>query len=155
MHTYDLNHLFLQKQHVDQNGKPAVRLLWAGRFLKLKHPEYALRAAKYLAQQGISFHLDMVGGGALEESLRKQAADWHLGHCITFHGFQPPQNVRRFMEEANIFLFTSNYLEGWGAVLNEAMNSGLCGRGGEWHRGSAVSCKAWAQWAGLQDGTFI
>lgn len=123
MHTYDLNHLFLQKQHVDQNGKPAVRLLWAGRFLKLKHPEYALRAAKYLAQQGISFHLDMVGGGALEESLRKQAADWHLGHCITFHGFQPPQNVRRFMEEANIFLFTSNYLEGWGAVLNEAMNS--------------------------------
>lgn len=123
MHTYDLNHLFLQKQHVDRNGKTVVRLLWAGRFLKLKHPEYALRAAKYLAQQGISFHLDMVGGGALEESLRKQAADWHLGHYITFHGFQPPQNVRRFMEEANIFLFTSNYLEGWGAVLNEAMNS--------------------------------
>jgi len=123
MHTYDLNHLFLQKQHFDQSGKSEIRILWAGRFLALKHPEYALRAAKYLAQQGISFHLDMVGGGALEESLRKQAADWHLGHCITFHGFQPPQNVRRFMEEANIFLFTSNYLEGWGAVLNEAMNS--------------------------------
>lgn len=123
MHTYDLNHLFLQKQHFDQSGKPEIRILWAGRFLALKHPEYALRAAKYLAQQGISFHLDMVGGGALEESLRKQAAEWHLGHCITFHGFQPPQNVRRFMEEANIFLFTSNYLEGWGAVLNEAMNS--------------------------------
>lgn len=42
---------------------------------------------------------------------------------MTFHGFQPPQNVRRFMEEADIFLFTSNYLEGWGAVLNESMNS--------------------------------
>lgn len=123
LHTYELDHLFLRKQHFDPDGKPEIRILWAGRFLKLKHPEYAVRAAKYLARQGISFHLDMVGGGALEEELKKQAADAHLEHHITFHGFQPPQNVRRFMEEANIFLFTSNYLEGWGAVLNEAMNS--------------------------------
>ena len=28
------------------------------------------------------------------------------------------------MEEASIFLFTSDRYEGWGAVLNEAMNSG-------------------------------
>ena len=28
------------------------------------------------------------------------------------------------MEKANLFLFTSDYNEGWGAVLNEAMNSG-------------------------------
>lgn len=123
LHTYELDHLFFRKQHFDPDGKPEIRILWAGRFLKLKHPEYAVRAAKYLAQQRISFHLDMVGGGALEEELKKQAADAHLEHHITFHGFQPPQNVRRFMEEANIFLFTSNYLEGWGAVLNEAMNS--------------------------------
>ena len=27
------------------------------------------------------------------------------------------------MECADVFLFTSNYLEGWGAVLNESMNS--------------------------------
>lgn len=35
-----------------------------------------------------------------------------------------PNEVRKYMEKANIFLFTSNYEEGWGAVLNEAMNSG-------------------------------
>ena len=28
------------------------------------------------------------------------------------------------MEKANIYLFTSDYNEGWGAVLNESMNSG-------------------------------
>jgi len=28
------------------------------------------------------------------------------------------------MEKADIFLFTSDYNEGWGAVLNESMNSG-------------------------------
>ena len=28
------------------------------------------------------------------------------------------------MEQCHIHLFTSNYLEGWGAVVNEGMNSG-------------------------------
>ncbi len=32
--------------------------------------------------------------------------------------------MRRYMERADIFLMTSDHLEGWGAVLNEAMNSG-------------------------------
>ena len=32
--------------------------------------------------------------------------------------------VRDVMEKCHIHLFTSNYLEGWGAVVNEGMNSG-------------------------------
>lgn len=123
VHTYDLDCLFRRKQHFDNSGAAEVRLLWAGRFLELKHPEYAVRAAKYLEAQGVSFHLDMVGGGALEEHLRTLVERYRLGHRVTFHGFQPPRNVRRFMEESDIFLFTSDYLEGWGAVLNESMNS--------------------------------
>lgn len=123
VYTYNLDSLFFRKLHLDQNGEPEVRILWAGRFLKLKHPEYAVRAAKYLERQHISFHLDMVGGGELEEQLRESVEKWHLEQRVTFHGFQPPQSVRRFMEESDLFLFTSNHLEGWGAVLNESMNS--------------------------------
>ncbi|MDE7271927.1 MAG: glycosyltransferase family 4 protein [Lachnospiraceae bacterium] len=123
VNTYNLDSLFFRKLHFDRNGSSEIRILWAGRFLKLKHPEYAIKAAKYLERQHISFHLDMVGGGELEEPLKILAADWHLEQRVTFHGFLPPQAVRRFMEEADIFLFTSNYLEGWGAVLNESMNS--------------------------------
>lgn len=121
--TYDLDNLFFRKLHVDHTGKTQVRILWAGRFLKLKHPEYAIKAARYLKKQGVSFHLDMVGGGELEEMLQTMARRYQLEENVTFHGFQPPQSVRTYMEEADIFLFTSNYLEGWGAVLNEAMNS--------------------------------
>lgn len=123
VNTYNLDTLFFRKLHYDQGGEPEVRILWAGRFMKLKHPEYAVRAAGYLEQQHISFHLDMVGGGEMEASLRSLVKKWHLERRVTFHGFQPPQNVRRFMEESDIFLFTSNHLEGWGAVLNESMNS--------------------------------
>ena len=39
-------------------------------------------------------------------------------------GFLSPEEVREQMEEADIFLFTSDYREGWGAVVNESMNSG-------------------------------
>lgn len=123
VNTYNLDNLFFRKLHVDQDGNTQVRLLWAGRFLKLKHPEYAIKAAKYLKTQNISFHLDMVGGGVLEEKLKQMVKRFELADAVTFHGFQPPQSVRRYMEEADVFLFTSNYLEGWGAVLNEAMNS--------------------------------
>lgn len=47
----------------------------------------------------------------------------HLSEYVTFAGFKKPEQVREYMENADIFLFTSDYGEGWGAVLNEAMNS--------------------------------
>ena len=47
-----------------------------------------------------------------------------LGDCVSFLGSMPPERVREFMERANIFTFTSNSMEGWGAVVNEAMSSG-------------------------------
>lgn len=120
---YDMDQLFMKKRHVDEKGKQQVRILWAGRFLKLKHPEYAIKVAKDLKKAGISFHLDLVGGGELEAELHNMVEKNNLSSEVTFHGFQPPRNVRHFMEEADIFLFTSNHLEGWGAVLNESMNS--------------------------------
>ncbi len=116
--TYDVDKLLREK-----NGNP-VEILFAGRFLPLKHPEYALRLAEHLRKKNISFHLTMVGGGELEESLHREAEQSGLLPYVTFTGFQKPEVVRDYMEKADIFLMTSNYLEGWGAVINEAMNSG-------------------------------
>ena len=101
-----------------------LRILWAGRFLPLKHPEFAVDLAEQLREDGVRFHLDMVGGGELDETLRTMVREKHLDGIVTFHGILPPIDVREYMERADIFLFTSNYLEGWGAVVSEAMNSG-------------------------------
>ncbi len=105
------------------SGKP-VELLFAGRFLPLKHPEYPLMLAQRLQEKGLPFHLTMIGGGELDESLRAQVRENGLQEKVTFTGYQNPSEVRGYMEQADIFLMTSNYLEGWGAVINEAMNSG-------------------------------
>ena len=56
--------------------------------------------------------------------MRAFVSEKKLEDRITFYGFLKPQEVRRIMEKSHIHLFTSNYLEGWGAVVNEAMNSG-------------------------------
>lgn len=118
---YDIDSLLQEKPGMA--GRP-VEILFAGRFLPLKHPEYGLLLARRLMEKEIPFHLTMVGGGELEEKLKRDAADWHLESHVTFTGYRKPREVRNYMERADIFLMTSNYLEGWGAVINEAMNSG-------------------------------
>lgn len=101
-----------------------VELLWAGRFIDWKHPEMPLRLMKELKENKFNVHLTMVGGGLLEERIRAQIAQDHTEDVITLAGYMEPEAVRTEMEKADIFLFTSDYHEGWGVVLNEAMNSG-------------------------------
>lgn len=122
-YEYNLDELFTRKAHVTSDGESEVRLLWAGRFMRLKHPEYAIEAAKMLKENNIPFHLDIVGGGELEQELKDLADSYGVAKNVEFQGFKAPADVRKYMEEADIFMFTSNYLEGWGAVVNEAMNS--------------------------------
>ena len=62
----------------------------------------------------------------MEEELKKSVQENGLEQDVIFYGFQPPERVRDVMERCHVHLFTSNYLEGWGAVISEAMNSGCC-----------------------------
>lgn len=105
-------------------GKERDRILWCGRFLGWKHPDDALAVAKMLKDAGYDFQMDFIGCGELEDELYAQAKEWELENCVTFLGSMPPEEVRMHMEKAGIYLFTSDRQEGWGAVLNESMNSG-------------------------------
>lgn len=101
-----------------------LQIVWAGRFIPLKHPEYVVRLAKTLREKKNTFHIHMVGGGELLSAILQETEREGLADAFTFHGFMPPEKVRDVMERCHIHLFTSNYLEGWGAVVNEGMNSG-------------------------------
>ena len=116
----------LQKMHVWGNKKnqEEIQIVWAGRFIPLKHPEFAIKLAESLKKHGYRFHIHMVGGGELEGELKQNVKRKELQNEITFYGFLKPAQVRKVMEKCHIHLFTSNYLEGWGAVVNEGMNSG-------------------------------
>lgn len=99
-------------------------IFWAGRFLAWKHPDDAIRLAARLRDAGYSFSLRIAGSGTLEPKLRGMIAQYALESQVCLLGSLSPEQVRREMERSAIFLFTSDRHEGWGAVLNEAMNSG-------------------------------
>lgn len=116
--TYGEGELSAKKKH------NTVQILWVGRFIDWKRTVDALKVAKKLRSQGYQFRFHLIGTGVLEGTLKNYVKKNKLEDCVTFLGSMPPEKVRQYMEEANIFLFTSNKREGWGAVLNEAMNSG-------------------------------
>ncbi len=101
-----------------------LELVWAGRFLPLKHPEYVVRLAKTLREKGFSYRIHMLGNGELEPAIRQDVERSGLEEQFRFYGYTEPKKVRDVMERCHIHLFTSNQLEGWGAVVNEGMNSG-------------------------------
>ncbi len=103
--------------------KQTNSILWVSRLIKLKHPEIPIRVAKTLKEKNIPFTMDMVGEGVLLEKVKKLIAKYDLQGYIKLHGFMSPEMVREYMEKADLFLFTSDHNEGWGAVLTESMNS--------------------------------
>ncbi len=108
------------------NGKESeiLKIFWAGRLIEWKNPKYLIDVAKTLKDKNISFHIDIVGNGPLEDDLQTLIDENGLENEIAFLGAMPQENVREYMELANVYLFTSNREEGFGAVLSEAMNSG-------------------------------
>jgi len=103
--------------------KPAS-ILWVARFIELKHPQAAIYVAIKLKEMGFNFALNMIGEGVLINELNQMINENELSSNVHMLGFMPPQEVRKYMEQSEIFLFTSDRNEGWGAVMNESMSSG-------------------------------
>lgn len=98
-------------------------ILWVARFIDWKHPEIIVELANKLKNKGYKFNIKMIGIGPLEDSIKEMIYNYNLEDNILLMGSMPPEEVRKEMELSQIFIFTSDRNEGWGAVLNEAMNS--------------------------------
>lgn len=98
-------------------------IIWVARYIDWKHPEIAIEIASRLKQDGYSFELNMIGNGILMEQTMAEVERLGLGDVVRILGAMKPEEVRRHMEQAQIHIFTSDRNEGWGAVLNESMNS--------------------------------
>lgn len=116
--SLDVDPLFARRK---ENNKPV--LLWVGRFIAWKHPDLAILLAEKLRAVGYDFQLQIIGTGPMESQLRELIRSKNLEDCVRMLGAMKPEAVREHMEAADIFLFTSDFNEGWGAVLNESMNS--------------------------------
>ncbi len=109
----------LDKKGMD--GK--LYILWAARFIDWKHPEIAISVAERLKREGIDFVMEMAGNGPLYDKVKADVLKKDLSKYVLLPGACEPEKIREKMLKADIFLMTSDRGEGWGAVLNESMNS--------------------------------
>ena len=118
--------LFEDVKDVDSliSKKEKQSLVWCGRLISWKQPWLALNCVYRLKKKhNILCHLTIIGTGPLQDKLLRIAQRYHINDQINFLGSIPFNEVREYMKNNQIFLFTSRRNEGWGAVLNEAMNS--------------------------------
>ena len=104
------------------NEKPM--LMWCARFLDWKHPEMVVKLARRLRENNYDVQIDMYGTGVERSKVESLAIELGVDDMISFKGNVPNENIISAMHKHDIFLFTSDKNEGWGAVLNEAMSNG-------------------------------
>ena len=113
----------IEKNLIEKRGEK-VRIMWCARFIAWKHPELAVILAKRLKYSGYSFVIDMFGSGEELENTKQLAKQLGVEDVVEFRGNVQNAEILQEMRKHDIFLFTSDRNEGWGAVLNEAMSSG-------------------------------
>ena len=123
---YDVAELMKRKLSVTSAGwkHPQASILWAGRLIGWKHPDASIELAASLKEKGYSFRMSVIGNGEMKAQLHEMIRSKGVEDCVEMLGAMSPDEVRAHMERADVFLFTSDFNEGWGAVLNESMNSG-------------------------------
>ena len=116
-----------------QKSTETVSLMWCARFLTLKHPELVLEMAKMLKDKGYTFRVDIFGDEKNADKhekvfsrarLETLIGEYGIEDVVKLKGFRPNDEIQQEMRGHDIFLFTSDRLEGWGAVANESMANG-------------------------------
>lgn len=109
---------------LEEKNQGEIRLIYVSRLIDWKHPELVVKLAHQLKDKGYSFTLKIYGSGELQPRLNKMISHFNLETHVKLMGNAPNSEILDQMKKSNIFLFTSNRNEGWGAVANEAMASG-------------------------------
>lgn len=110
------------KKFSDFSKDGNIRILFAGRLIKLKGVEYLLRAISMLDSR---FTLTVAGNGPCFDELKKYAERFLQGR-VCFPGFVSPDKMSELYRKSDIFVLPSivdneGFSEGLGTVLIEAM----------------------------------
>ncbi len=125
--SYDVKALMERKREAalrDYGDRDIPTILWEGRMLKLKRPDQVIRAAAVLRDKGYDFRLKMIGEGELRNKTEELTRRLSLEDRVSFENFLSPDEAREKMADAKIYVMSSNFLEGWGSVIYEALNAG-------------------------------
>ena len=110
-------------------GLNEVKCLWVGRLLDWKRVDTLVRAVgecqarRHANPQLPKVTVDVYGAGPEERRLKKMANK--NTESIRFFPPVPMGEVRTLMKNHDMYILPSNAWEGWGAVVNEALEEGM------------------------------
>lgn len=107
-----------------------LRIISVARLTEKKGLGVAVEACRFLKAQGASFEYTIIGNGEMEAMLRDTIHQAGLEDCVKMVGFKPQEEIKRNLDEADIFLLPSltasdGDMEGIPVALMEAMAVGL------------------------------
>ena len=107
-----------------------LRILTVARLTEKKGLGVAVEACKYLKEKGADFQYTIIGNGDMEDEMRNTIRNANLEDCVKMVGFKPQEEIKRYLDEADIFLLPSltaadGDMEGIPVALMEAMAVGL------------------------------
>ena len=95
-----------------------LRVLWVGRMLGWKRVDTLVKAIGGMKDISLSVY----GCGPEEIQLKRIVSSYDN---ITVGGMVANSKVREIMRNHDVYVLTSNEFEGWGAVVNEALEEGM------------------------------
>jgi glycosyltransferase involved in cell wall biosynthesis len=108
-------------RYVLNENKPAS-FIFIGSMSDRKNPIAVLKAQKYL-QNTKEFRTNFLGAGSELEKCREYAARNYITHT-EFLGSKKMNEIQEYLNDSDVLILPSKY-DGWGAVVNEALSSGL------------------------------
>lgn len=85
--------LDLEKFEYKPTRSPNAPFMMIGRMVEKKGFEYALKAVKILADQGIDIQLDIYGDGILYKNLVDLTREWNIENNVSFLGYAPVEKL--------------------------------------------------------------
>jgi len=98
-----------------------TKFLFVGTIDKNKNVGSVLRASKLLKEKNFSF--DVIGDGTEKKNLKRYIRQKRITNII-FLGRMSMEDVHGQMQKYDVLILPSRY-DGWGAVVNEALQRGL------------------------------
>lgn len=110
-------------QNLPQRPHSPITILFCGQMISRKGLDVLLQAFEQVIQLGLQARLLLVGREA-ELPQMMQKLPLTVQQQIEFVGFQAPDDLPKFFQQADIFVLPSRY-DGWGVVVNQALGAGL------------------------------
>jgi len=88
--------------YADPRVRPR-RVVAVGRMVEKKGFEVLLEAAALLSAHGVDFTLDLIGGGELEERLRRRIDELEVGRRVRLVGLRPQAEIALAVSQAAVF----------------------------------------------------